>query len=166
MRIDIVGSVASGKTTLARRLSEKYQVPFYEKDNIVYARTSQEDIRRTKAERDVLFQEIIGQKDWIVEGSPREILRESFITCDYIIVLDVPLHTRLYRTLRRWIRQRIGTEKYNSKPTLEFLYCNFKWVIGYHQERATLIKDLAMQSDKIYFFKNGIEVERFLEEYF
>lgn len=163
MKIDIVGSVASGKTTLARRLSKKYQIPFYEKDNIVYARTSQGDHRRTETERDTLFQNIIRQRDWIVEGSPRKILRESFIVCDYIIVLDVPLHIRLYRVLRRWIRQRIGTEKYNSKPTLKFLYYNFKWVIGYHRERTELVKDLAVHTDKIYFFKNGIEAERFLD---
>ena len=31
MKIDIIGSVASGKTTLARRISQKYGVPYYEK---------------------------------------------------------------------------------------------------------------------------------------
>ena len=35
MKIDIIGSVASGKTTLAGKISQKYNVPHYEKDNIV-----------------------------------------------------------------------------------------------------------------------------------
>ena len=35
MKIDIIGSVASGKTTLAKRISRKYGIPYYEKDNIV-----------------------------------------------------------------------------------------------------------------------------------
>lgn len=39
LKIDIIGSVASGKTTLARRISQKYGVPYYEKDNIVWERT-------------------------------------------------------------------------------------------------------------------------------
>ena len=34
MKIDIIGSVASGKTTLAKNISLKYQVPHYEKDNL------------------------------------------------------------------------------------------------------------------------------------
>ena len=43
MKLDIIGSVASGKTTLARELSEKYQIPFYEKDNIIWKRTPNGD---------------------------------------------------------------------------------------------------------------------------
>lgn len=31
MKIDIIGSVASGKTTLAKRISERFNVPYYEK---------------------------------------------------------------------------------------------------------------------------------------
>ena len=36
MKIDIIGSVASGKTTLAKRISKQYNIPYYEKDNIVW----------------------------------------------------------------------------------------------------------------------------------
>lgn len=43
MKIDIIGSVASGKTTLAKKISSKYQVPYYEKDNIVWERTPNGD---------------------------------------------------------------------------------------------------------------------------
>lgn len=42
MKIDIIGSVASGKTTLAGKISQKYNVPYYEKDNIVWDRTRME----------------------------------------------------------------------------------------------------------------------------
>lgn len=35
LKIDIIGSVASGKTRHAKRISKKYGVPYYEKDNIV-----------------------------------------------------------------------------------------------------------------------------------
>ena len=43
MKIDIIGSVASGKTTLAGKISQKYNVPYYEKDNIVWDRTPDGD---------------------------------------------------------------------------------------------------------------------------
>ena len=59
MKIDIIGSVASGKTTLAKKISLKYQVPYYEKDNIVWERTANGDKKRTQEERDALFQQII-----------------------------------------------------------------------------------------------------------
>lgn len=35
-RIYIIGSVASGKTTLARTLSKKLNIKAYELDNVVY----------------------------------------------------------------------------------------------------------------------------------
>ncbi len=52
MKLDIIGSVASGKTTLARNLSETYHVPFYQKDNIVWERTPDGDRKRDDKERD------------------------------------------------------------------------------------------------------------------
>lgn len=48
MKLEIIGSVSSGKTTLARKLSQKYQVPFYEKDNIVWERTLKGDSREAR----------------------------------------------------------------------------------------------------------------------
>jgi len=74
---------------LAKKLSNEYNVPCYEKDNIVWMRTSQGDKKRTEKERDNIFKSIITQNDWIVEGSPRQVLNESFENCDYIIFLDV-----------------------------------------------------------------------------
>ncbi|WP_162262889.1 EutP/PduV family microcompartment system protein, partial [Paenibacillus sp. Soil787] len=39
-KILIIGIVASGKTTLAKRLSKKINVPWYELDSIVHHQTS------------------------------------------------------------------------------------------------------------------------------
>ena len=46
LKIDIIGSVASGKTTLAKRISNKYGIPHYQKDNIVWKRTLNGDVKR------------------------------------------------------------------------------------------------------------------------
>lgn len=32
LKLDIIGSVAIGKTTLAKEISERYEIPYYEKD--------------------------------------------------------------------------------------------------------------------------------------
>ena len=80
MKIDIIGSVASGKTILAKNISLKYQVPHFEKDNIVWQRTPNGDIKRTPEERDSLFKQVIVSDNWIVEGSPRECLKELLMS--------------------------------------------------------------------------------------
>jgi len=59
MKIDIIGSVASGKTTLARALAEKYNISYYEKDNIVWERTSSGDVKRSDVDRDKIFDDIL-----------------------------------------------------------------------------------------------------------
>lgn len=89
LKLDIIGSVASGKTTLAKRIAHELNIPHYEKDNIVWERTVDGDKKRTLEERDKYFNEIISKSQWIVEGSPRESLKESFECCDYIVVLEI-----------------------------------------------------------------------------
>ena len=59
MKLDIIGSVASGKTTLARELSEAYHVPFYEKDNIVWKRTTSGDKRGMKVKGTNYFKKLL-----------------------------------------------------------------------------------------------------------
>ncbi len=163
MKLDIIGSVASGKTTLAKRISAKYSVPYYEKDNIVWERTPNGDRKRTDEERDKIFADIIKSDDWIVEGSPRKNLRESFEKCDYIIVLNVKTHIRLYRVLKRWIQQRAGKLSYNSKPTVKFLMYNFKWVFEYDMTRKQLFNTLSQYGDKCRVFDSSAEALRFVE---
>ncbi len=164
MRLDIIGSVASGKTTLAREISEKYKIPFYEKDNIIWERTPNGDKKRSPEERDRIFKEIIESRDWIVEGSPRKSLKESFLYCDYIIMLDINTCNRLFWVFRRWIRQRTGKEKYNSRPTLKFLYYNIKWVFEFNGERETIIESLSKYGRKYTICNNAKQAMQFIEK--
>ena len=164
MKIDIIGSVASGKSTLARKISKKYKVPLYEKDNIVWKRTPEGDKKRSSEERDRIFKEIIESENWIVEGSPRKCLNESFAYSDYIILLDINTSTRLFRVFRRWIRQRAGKEKYNSKPTLKFLYYNIKWVFEFNSERKKIMESLSAYGTKYVTLNSSEQAMEFIEK--
>lgn len=164
MKIDIIGSVASGKTTLAKNISLMYQVPHFEKDNIVWKRTPNGDIKRISEERDTLFKQIIDGDNWIVEGSHRESLKESFECCEYIIVLNERTFIRLIRVFKRWIRQKIGKEKYNSKPTLRFLFNNIKWVFEFKRMKNKLFDELNGYGEKCKTFTHSKEAMKFIEE--
>lgn len=163
MKIDIIGSVASGKTTLAKKISLEYQVPYYEKDNIVWERTANGDKKRTQQERDALFQQIIASDNWIVEGSPRKSLRESFECCEYIIVLNERTMVRLARVFKRWVLQRMGKEKYNSKPTFKFLIYNIKWVFEFNGMKKTLFAELDSYGEKCKIFIHSTNAMKFVE---
>lgn len=163
MKIDIIGSVASGKTTLAAALSKKYNVPYYEKDNIVWERTENGDRKRTDEVRDKMFMDILSKDSWIVEGTPRKCLNESFEASDYILFLDIKTSVRLKRVFTRWMKQRMGKEKYNSKPTLSFLKWNIKWVLEFDREKKQLLEKLQRYGGKVKVFRSNEEATEFVE---
>jgi len=162
MKIDIIGSVASGKTTLAKRISKKYGIPYYEKDNIVWKRTADGDVKRSPEERDKYFYDIIKENNWIVEGSPRKVLNESFGCCDYIIVLDENTIIRLTRVFKRWVNQRSRRESYNSRPTWNFLWLNIKWVWEFNRMKEGLLQELSIYGEKVKIFKHSKDVYAFV----
>ncbi len=155
MKIDIIGAVGSGKTTLSRRIAEEFHIPCYEQDNIVWMRTRDGDVRRPDKERERMFRDIVTSKNWVMEGSPRKYLKKRYEYCDYIIFLDTNSFIRLYRILTRWIRQRTGKESYNTKPTLKFLWMNIKWHHEFNNDRKQLISELLQCGLRYKRFKNA-----------
>ncbi|MFC3927461.1 DNA topology modulation protein FlaR [Streptococcus caprae] len=159
MKIDIIGSVGSGKTSLAKELSVFYRIPYYEKDEIVWARSISGDYKRSDKERDYLFAEILKQDDWIAEGSPRRVLRESFAQADLILFLDTPSRIRLYRLVKRWVRQRLGRESYSLKPDFSALRQYLKWHRDFNRYRHQLLQELSIYEDKICLVKSAKEAK-------
>jgi len=127
-KIHIIGSVGSGKTTLARSLSKTYQIPFYELDNVVWIRKDSRDIRRTEQERQEYLQSIVQADTWIIEGiHQEEWVSQSFQQADCIIFLDTPYKIRIARIIKRFIKQKIGIEKAHYQPTFSIFLKMFRW---------------------------------------
>lgn len=91
-KIHSIGSVGSGKTTLARKLSKTLQIPYYELDNVAWMRKESGDILRTDEEKKEHLQTILQTNSWIIEGIHQEKwVVDSFQQADCIIFLDTPL---------------------------------------------------------------------------
>ncbi|BCZ45073.1 DNA topology modulation protein [Clostridium gelidum] len=155
MKIDIIGAVGSGKTMLSHRIAEEFHIPCYEQDNVVWIRTIDGDVRRTDEEIERMFMDILMSKNWVMEGSPRKLLKKRYEYCDYIIFLDTHYFIRLYRILRRWIRQRTGKELYNTKPTLKFLWMNIKWHHEFNKDKKQLLCELLQCGSRYKRFKDA-----------
>lgn len=126
-KIHVIGSVGSGKTTLARKLSAQLGIPHYELDNVVWERGPHGDRRRNEKERDALLQEIIASDSWIIEGVHHTWIMESLRQADQIILLDPPYSQRTYRIFKRFIKQKLHLEKANYKPTIKMFGKMFRW---------------------------------------
>ncbi|WP_312469832.1 AAA family ATPase [Neobacillus sp.] len=163
-RIHIIGSVGSGKTTLAKELSSKLNVPFYELDNVVWKRFQSGDIRRTDEEREDYLNSIIHSKTWIIEGvHNEEWVTNSFQNAELIIFLDTKYSIRTYRIIKRFVLQQLGVEKSHYKPTTEIFFKMFKW--NRHFEKVgkpNFFNKFGVYNDKLLVVTN----KKCIENYF
>ncbi|WP_221568433.1 DNA topology modulation protein FlaR [Alkalihalobacillus sp. TS-13] len=162
-RIHIIGSVGSGKTTLAKVLSDRLQIPHYELDNVVWRRTAFGDVRRTEQERDERLGEIISTEQWILEGAHHTWIKESLQNADCIILLDTPYSKRVYRIIKRFIFQKFGLEKANYKPTFKIFRKMFVWNAAYqNQNRQEILELLSTYDEKVVILQDNKQIEKHL----
>jgi len=158
-RIHIIGSVGSGKTTLARRVSKELTIPYYELDNVVRERLPKGDRRRSEQERDTYLTEIIREESWIIEGVHHKWVDMSFQKADLIILLDTHYLVRIYRIFKRFILQKIGKEASHYKPSFGLLYNMYKWnALFERKSRAEIINLLKQYENKCLIISTSDEL--------
>ncbi|MEB2298666.1 AAA family ATPase [Lysinibacillus xylanilyticus] len=150
-KIHIIGSVGSGKTTLAKELSEKLNIPYYELDNVVWIRQNSGDCRRTDQQKVDYLNDIILTKAWIIEGVHNEDwVAQSFLNAELIIFLDTNYYIRIYRIIKRFTLQKLGLEKSNYKPTFSIFIKMFKWNRYFEEiSKPNFYHKYGMYSDKL-----------------
>ena len=155
-KIHIIGSVGSGKTTLAKTLSVRLNVPYYELDNVVWKRSKSGDIRRSDEERDAYLMEIIDSDTWIIEGAHHKWVLDGFQKADLIIFLDVDYHKRVVRIVKRFILQKLGMEKSNYRPTIRMFKMMFVWNASFEREsKLEILSILRQYQDKLLVLKDN-----------
>lgn len=163
-KMHIIGSVGSGKTTLARRLSVKLSLPFHELDNVVWKRNKSGDIRRSEEERDSLLEELVHTTSWIIEGAHHSWIEKSLQRADLIILLDSSYRVRTCRIIRRFIRQKVGIERANYRPTFNMLKKMFAGNRSYeYQHRKEINTLLEPFNDKIIILKTNKEITKLVK---
>lgn len=162
-KIHIIGSVGSGKTTLARKLADQTGIPYYELDNVVWIRHMSGDIRRTEEEREEYLTSILRSDAWIIEGvHHQEWVTDCFHQAELIIFLDTAYTIRIYRIIKRFILQRLRLEKSNYRPTFQIFIKMFKWNRIFEEvEKPSFYKKSRIFSDKILVAKNCDDIHNF-----
>ena len=146
-KIYIIGPVGSGKTTLSELLSKKYNIKKYELDKIVWD-DDNGNIKRTDEEINVLFNKIIDNKSWIIEDVGRKKFIDGIKKADITYYIDLPKITIYKRCISRWIKQKLGKEKYNYKPTLKSLFKMLKWANQDFKNKTQKIECIINNSKK------------------
>lgn len=154
-KILIIGIVASGKTTLAKRLSQKVNVPWYELDSIVHHKTPTGRYKRSAEEQVEVIKEIDKKGAWIFEGTDRDSYQCLYQMADTIIFLDTPLWKRRVRILTRFLKQRLGIEKCHYKPDIMMLKMMYKWTRDFEQNRNGFEAKLIIFDEKVIRLKDN-----------
>ncbi|MCF6136583.1 shikimate kinase [Pseudalkalibacillus berkeleyi] len=158
-KIHIIGSVGSGKTTFARKLSKRLNLPFYEIDNFVWDRSGKKDVRYPEEMRNHQFYEVIAKDEWIIEGAQHIWTGEGFKRADQILMLYPHLWVRNYRILRRFVRQKIGLEQLNYKQTFPHLMKLYKWNYQFeNQTKDELLELFEPYKEKLVIIRNNWEL--------
>jgi adenylate kinase family enzyme len=139
MKIAVVGTSGSGKTTVARALAEHHGVPHVELDALHWgpnwAPCPTEEFR-------VRVQEALSQGGWVTDGSYYGKLGDTVLEqADFVLWLDLPFRTvarRVWtRTLRR-IRNREELWAGNRETWRDAFFGRdslFVWVVTTHRSR-------------------------------
>jgi adenylate kinase family enzyme len=99
-RVAVFGNTGAGKSTLARRVAERTQLPLYPLDTIQYQRgggkVPHEEYLKAHAE-------ILTRDEWIIDGfGCVPSAWERFAAADTLIFIDLPLLTHY-----RWVTKRL-----------------------------------------------------------
>jgi adenylate kinase family enzyme len=103
MKIAILGTCGSGKTTLAKRLSHEFGLRHVELDSYNWLPNWVEQDEEVFYEQ---IREAVKGDDWVTDGNYSRVGHDLiWPRADYAIWLDYPLIVILYRLLRRILRR-------------------------------------------------------------
>lgn len=162
MKLYITGSVASGKSTLARRLSALTGVPCFHLDEVIHMPDESKELgnrKRSPEERDALFGEILARPDWIIEDTGRECFARGLSEADEVVLLDIPLAVRRARILRRFCKQKLGLERAAYRPCKKILRYLWRWA---NEFDAAMAARAAENCKKLTILHGKREIEAFV----
>ena len=163
-RILIIGCGGAGKSTLARQLGEKLDLPVVHLDKLFWHPGWEES---TKEEIDEKIRAETEKPQWIMDGNYNRTLPDRVKYCDTIIYLDFSRMACLLGVLKRVIttygtvRPDMG-EGCPERFDWEFL----KWVWNFNKEKREKYYRLLNETKGVetIVLKNRRMVKRFLQE--
>ena len=157
----IIGPVGSGKTTFATNLSKKYSINYYELDKVSWD-DENGNIKRSNEDAIKIFNNILKNKSWIIEDVGREIFKQGRYDADIIYYIKLSRLKSYYRVTKRWIRQRLGKERYNHPPTLKQWIYYISTVNSYYKQEKNKLKSLKEFKNKLVFVRKK-DIDKILE---
>lgn len=158
-KIMVVGSPGAGKSTFARKLQEKTNVPLYYLD-MLWHKADKTNVSRK--EFDARLGEILQKDAWIIDGNYQRTLEMRLQACDTVFLLDFPLEICL-----AGVESRVGKPR-EDMPWVETAFdAEFKqWILDFPTNQLPQIYALLekyKENKKIIIFKSRKVADAYLE---
>ncbi|MBE6780400.1 MAG: DNA topology modulation protein FlaR [Ruminococcaceae bacterium] len=165
MKIRIIGCSGSGKTYLAKRLSERYNIPSFDLDDIQWDNSQNSyGVKMPIEKRNRMLNDILQQPNWIIEGVYYAWVQKSFEDADVIYVLDMPKRLYRYRIIKRFIKRKVGLEK-GKKETLNSVCELLKWTNTFQNTNMKeIIRILEPHKEKVVYIKKKEEIYKIITD--
>jgi adenylate kinase family enzyme len=150
MRVSVVGSSCSGKTTVARCIASRYQIPHIELDAVYW----QPDWTPMPLDQYRSMVETFTAGDaWVIDGNYSKVRDIVWARATDVIWMNLPFATVLWRVLKRTVRRIIAQEELfaGNRETVRNAILSrdslIWWVIRTHRRRTKMIRE-ALESER------------------
>lgn len=158
-KVIVIGSPGAGKSTFARKLRDKTDLPLYYLD-MLWHKADKTTVSR--AEFDARLHEILQKERWIIDGNFSRTLEPRLQVCDTVFLLDFPVDVCL-----SGVESRIGKKRVDM-PWIETEFdAEFKqWILDFPEIRLPQIYALLekyKENKDIIIFKSRNEADTYFE---
>ena len=161
-RVLIIGCGGAGKSTLARQLGEKLNLPVVHLDSIFWLPGW---VEMEKDEFDARIRTEMAKETWILDGNYNRTLPERIARCDTIIYLDFSRTACLYGIFKRLLTNIGKTRPDMGAGCKEKVNWDFvKWVWNFNKNKREKYYRLLNEAEGVetIVLKNRRMVRRFL----
>lgn len=142
-KIHIVGGPGSGKSFLAKRLSDKLGIDSYNLDDIFWDNSKNSyGIKALPEIRDKKLHAIVNEESWIIEGVYYSWLYESFLNADCIFILKTKVLQRDFRIIKRFLSRKFGLLACKKKETIRGLMKLLEWNHSYDKDNLVKAEEM------------------------
>ena len=151
--------MGSGKTTLARKISEKLNIKEYALDDIYYSRKY--DKKRKHDLRAKKLKELLKKKEWVIEGVFNNWTEDIFKTADLVIWLDLHPRFLVWHLLKRAFKRE------DDKAKFKHIRDSMKYAVNYRKGSKKFVWHKTMlekHKPNLIHIKTKKKLNKFLRE--
>ena len=141
-----MGTSGSGKTSVARRIAKKLNIPYVELDELFWKPNWTES---TDEELFPKLEEALSVDGWVLDGNYTRTIPIKWKRCRMVVYLDLPFHIVLYRIIKRSLIRGFRNEELwagNKETVLKHLFTRDSMILWTMKTFFTNRKRFAINS--------------------